>query len=121
MEEKMNLLTLTKNIKNSKLVKNISIYYKKNDIKIKLILLVVICSGMIIRGIMQQPQIIENKAEIAKLNEQIEYEHDRQTEVENLNDIVDTDEYIEKIAREKLGMIKADERIFIDVSKSQND
>lgn len=116
----MNFLRLMKNIKNSPFAKKTAVFYKKNSIKIKLIILVLICSTMIIRGIMQQPQIIENKSEIAQLNESIEYEKDRQESVEEMRDIVDTDEYIEKIARDKLGMIKADERIFIDVSKSQN-
>ena len=37
-----------------------------------------------------------------------------------MKDMVGTDEYIEKIARDKLGMIKANEKIFIDVSKSQD-
>lgn len=71
---------------------------------------------MIIRGIMQQPEIIENKNEIANLNEEIEYEKIRQSEVEEMRESVDTDEYIERIARDKLGMIKENERIFVDVS-----
>ena len=71
---------------------------------------------MIIRGIMQQPQILENKEEIARLSEEIDYEKARQEEVENVRESVDTDEYIERIAREKLGMIKANEKIFVDVS-----
>ena len=65
---------------------------------------------------MQQPEILENKAEIARLNEEIEYEKARQEEVESVRESVDTDEYIERIAREKLGMIKANEKIFVDVS-----
>lgn len=73
---------------------------------------------MIIRGVMQQPQIIANKEEIARLEEQIEYEGVRQEEVDEMSEMVGTDEYIEKIAREKLGMVKADEKIFIDVSTS---
>ena len=65
---------------------------------------------------MQQPQILENKEEIARLSEEIDYEKARQEEVENVRESVDTDEYIERIAREKLGMIKANEKIFVDVS-----
>ena len=116
----MKLLKVLKNTSKHDFVQKSVSYYKNNSLKIKIIILVAVCSGMIIRGIMQQPQIIANKAEIASLKESIEYEKNRQEEVEEMSDIVDTDEYIEKIARDKLGMIKADERIFIDVSKSQN-
>ncbi len=29
----------------------------------------------------------------------------------------DTDEYLERVAREKLGLVKANERVFIDITK----
>ncbi|HIU49292.1 MAG TPA: septum formation initiator family protein, partial [Candidatus Avimonoglobus intestinipullorum] len=50
------------------------------------------------------------------LQEKIEYEKQRMQEVDEMKDKVDTDEYIEKVAREKLGLIKDDEIVFIDVS-----
>ena len=37
-------------------------------------------------------------------------------EVDELKGQVDSDEYIEKIAREKLGLIKQDEIVFIDIA-----
>ena len=113
----MNLVRLAKNIKNSKTASSAITYAKNNDIKLKLLLLVAICSVMIIRGIMQQPQILANRAEIARLESEKEYELERQEEIK---DMVETDEYIEKIAREKLGLIKKNEKIFLDVSKSDN-
>jgi len=73
-------------------------------------------SFMLIKGIMQQPQITQNEAAIADLQEKIDYEKKRIEEVEELKTKVDTDEYIEKVAREKLGMIKRDEIVFIDIS-----
>ncbi len=115
----MNLPKLIRKIRNSKAANKTTEYYREHKIKINLIILALICSGMWLRGIMQQPQINRNKAQIEAITEEIEYEKNRQLEVEDMRDIADTDEYIEKIAREKLGMIKADERIFIDVSKSQ--
>lgn len=112
----MNLKTTSKKIKNIPFLKKAVSYAKENDLKVKIILLIIICGAMIIRGIMQQPEIIENKNQIANLNEEIEYEKVRQSEVEEMRDSVDTDEYIERIARDKLGMIKENERIFVDVS-----
>jgi len=116
----MNLVRLAKNIKNSKTASSAITYAKNNDIKLKLLLLVAICSVMIIRGIMQQPQILANRAEIARLESEKEYELERQEEIKEMADMVETDEYIEKIAREKLGLIKKNEKIFLDVSKSDN-
>ncbi len=71
---------------------------------------------MVVKGVMQQPKILENQDRIADLQEKIEYEKQRMQEVDEMKDKVDTDEYIEKVAREKLGLIKDDEIVFIDVS-----
>lgn len=71
---------------------------------------------MIIKGFLEQPKIVENQEQIAKLQEQIEYEKKRLQEVDELKSQIDSDEYIEKIAREKLGLIKQDEIVFIDIA-----
>ena len=65
---------------------------------------------------MLQPQINENYDIQAELEAQIEYEKQRANEVDALKEIVDSDEYIEKIAREKLGMIRKDEIVFVDIT-----
>ncbi len=72
---------------------------------------------MIFKGLMQIPQILENKEYAQYLADCIEYEQNRQNEVEELKDKVDTDEYIEKIASDKLGLVKNNSKIFIDVSE----
>ena len=83
-------------------------YAKANKKKIRIILL--------IQGIMQQPQILENKAEIQRLKQEIEYEKSRQEDVQKMRENIETDEYIERIARDKLGMMKQNEKVFIDAS-----
>ena len=65
---------------------------------------------------MIQPEILKNKAEIEKLEAQIEYEQLRAKEVEAMKKKVESDEYIEKVARDKLGLIKENEKVFIDVA-----
>ncbi len=72
--------------------------------------------GMIFKGVMQRPQINQYRAEIADLDEKIRQERDRQAEIDDLRTKVNTDEYIEKIASEKLGLVKSNAKIFIDVS-----
>ncbi|MBE7044285.1 MAG: septum formation initiator family protein [Ruminococcaceae bacterium] len=81
-----------------------------------MILFVLACVFMIGKGLMQQPKIIENEEQIEELRRKIEYEKQRIEEVEEMKTKVDTDEYIEKVAREKLGMIKRDEILFIDIT-----
>lgn len=86
----------------------------RKGIKISLFLFVIF--AMLFKGVMQIPQIVAGKAEIARLNSQIEYEKERQKEISELKDKVNTDEYIEKIASEKLGLVKSNAKIFVDVS-----
>ena len=89
--------------------------YRKNKHAIMFWAVVAVAGMMLFRGVMQLPQIHKNKQDIASLQEQIEYEGTRQKEI----DEVDTDEYIEKIASEKLGLVKSNAKIFIDVSEGQ--
>ena len=91
----------------------------KHNKKIKIAVLILLVGGMAFKGLMQIPQIRASKVEIAQLNERIEYEKERQKEVEILKTKVNTDEYIEKIASEKLGLVKSNAKIFIDVSSEQ--
>ena len=65
---------------------------------------------------MLQPKITENQDKIAELNSMIDYEQKRADEVDALKENIDSDEYIEKVAREKLGMIRKDEIVFVDIS-----
>lgn len=56
----------------------------------------------------QELQKIEDKIdEEAKLNEELKKEQDQ----------LSSDEFIEKAAREKLGMIKKGERVYVDIGK----
>ena len=73
---------------------------------------------MIVQGVRQQPHIDSNKRRIAQLTQEIEYEKQRTEEVEAWTRKVNTDEYIENVARTKLGLGKNNEIIFIDASNS---
>ena len=80
---------------------------------------VLVCGFMVFKGMMQIPQIRENRIEISSLNNRIEYEKTRQKETNALMTRVDSDEYIEKVASEKLGLVKSNSKIFIDVSQEK--
>jgi len=86
--------------------------------KIKLLEVIeaVLVAVMISKAFMMQPKISENNKKIETLQNELEYEKMRAEEVEELQSKVNTDEYIEKVAREKLELVKGNEKIFIDVS-----
>lgn len=71
---------------------------------------------MLVKAVMLQPAIASCGTQAAQLREEIDYENQRIEEIDAMMEKVGTDEYTEKVAREKLGMIKADEIVFIDIS-----
>ena len=98
-------------------LKQIIFDFISNHKKGVLIWVVVLASGgMFFRGLVQRPQIKQYKAEIEALDVKIAEEKERQVEIDNLREKVNTDEYIEKIASEKLGLVKSNAKIFLDIS-----
>ncbi len=84
----------------------------------KLFVLFILCSStysVINQGIV----IREYKKEIKSLNEQIKQEDENIKKVKSEIENYKTDEYIEKIAREKLKMVKPGEIIYIDINKRE--
>jgi cell division protein DivIC len=70
---------------------------------------------LVVLMVQSQRLIVKNNAytaQKAELEQQIRDEEIRADDIENLKDYVDSDEFIEKIAREKLGLVYEDEIIF---------
>lgn len=65
----------------------------------------------------QQKVIMARESEIARIQEKIGEEQMTNEELTKQREIINSDEYVEKVAREKLGMVKKEERIFIDINK----
>ena len=59
-----------------------------------------------------ETRIAENESKIAQLNAQIAEEKERTEEIYDLEEEMQTDEYIASAARSKLGLVKEDEIIF---------
>ena len=75
-------------------------------------IVMVLLVGLLVQS---QELAVSNKqyeAKKAELEQQIKDEEIRAGEIENLKDYVNSTEYIEKIAREKLGLVYEDETIF---------
>lgn len=68
--------------------------------------------------ITQQIKINSLNKEIKQLETQIADEEKRSAELEAKMEEIDTPEYIEKIAREELGMVAPDEIIFMEAPKN---
>ena len=71
---------------------------------------------LLIKGAMLQPVINQNKEKIVNLESKIAQEQHNLESLEELSKTTDTDEYIERVARDKLGLVKENEIIFYDVS-----
>jgi cell division protein FtsB len=60
----------------------------------------------------QQIQINDYKSQIAKLDDSVKTLEERKSELETQSDLYSSDEYIESVARTKLGYVRSDEVVF---------
>ena len=67
--------------------------------------------------IAQQKTLNSYAQEKEKYNDNIETAQEEQNELNEMKENINTDEYIEQIAREKLGMYYPNERVYIDIEK----
>ena len=89
---------------------------KMNITTISIALAALVSIGMVVKGVMYQPTISAHEKRKAEIQDNIEYEKQKIKEIDEVTQKVGTDEYTEKVAREKLGMIKSDEIVFVDIS-----
>lgn len=75
---------------------------------------IVILTGMIsVASISLQKKNQAYKAQEAELEKQIEAEEARAEEIEEMEDYVGTDEYVEDVAKDKLGLAYPNEILFV--------
>ena len=83
----------------------------------KKILFIVIASYLISIFISQQQTLNTYKQEIKKCEAKIEEAEETKESLVAMKENVNSPEYIEQIAREKLGMYLPNEKVYIDVGK----
>lgn len=83
----------------------------------KKILFIVIASYVISIFISQQQTLNTYKQEIKKCEAKIEEAEETKESLVAMKENVNSPEYIEQIAREKLGMYLPNEKVYIDVGK----
>ena len=75
-------------------------------------IIVMLSAVIVIHGMALQAINKEYMAQEAELMAQLDDEKDRSEEIDKLKEYVGTDEYIEDVAKEKLGLIKQNEILF---------
>ena len=65
----------------------------------------------------QQKLLYAKSIEKSKLEEKVREEMKIIEELKKEKKTIDSDEYIEKVAREVLGMVKENERVFVDIGQ----
>lgn len=84
---------------------------RRGMVAIALIVMVLLV-GLLVQSQKLSRQNRQYEARKSELQEQINDEELRAGEIENLNEYVGSTEYIEKVAREKLGLVYEDEILF---------
>ena len=81
------------------------------------LLALLLAVGLFVKALIsQEVRIQQYRSETKELEQAIAQEESRLEQVEAEQEKVNTDEYIEGVARDKLGLVKPDEQVFIDVS-----
>jgi len=88
---------------------------KKKVNWLKLCMLVFLFTYAVYTLVKQEIEIHKYEKEKAVYMEQITLAKQKQDEYKHYSEYVNSDEYIEKIAREKLGMLLPEERIYIEI------
>ena len=83
----------------------------------KKILFIAIACYVVNIFVSQQQTLNNYKQEIKKCEEQIAEAEETKSELVAMKDNVNSPEYIEQIAREKLGMYLPNEKVYIDIGK----
>ncbi len=90
-----------------------SFNYKKLFVRILIILFIVYFISVMVN---QQDKLNTYKQSQAYYETKYSEEVARQEELKSLKDNIDTPEYIEQLAREKLDMYLPNERVYIDIN-----
>lgn len=86
--------------------------YEKRALLMMTLVVSAVGVTLLVRGSSLRQEIRQNSLKETSLEEQLEEETTRTQEIQDLENYMQTDEYIEKIAREKLGLLKENEILF---------
>ncbi len=90
---------------------------KHKSIFLRLVLVGFLCYGAI-SFFMLQSNLVERNQQLEEINQKIKEQEQTNKELQTMLSEENYSEYIARVAREKLGYVYPDERIFVDVSGS---
>lgn len=90
---------------------------KKINNLLKKVLVLIFIIYFIYTVMAQQKTLNAYAQEKDRCNDDIEIAQEEQQELQEMKDNINSDEYIEQIAREKLDMYYPNERVYIDIEK----
>lgn len=67
---------------------------------------------LVVLGRSLEKKIAQNKAKMEQLTQEEEKENQRTKDIEKLQKYMESDEYMEKIAKDKIGLVKDNEILF---------
>ena len=82
---------------------------------LKKVILIIVGIYLVITFIKQQKKINSYNSNIDYLSTKIEEAQDNKAELTAVRDNINSPEYIEEVAREKLNMYKPNEKVYIDI------
>ena len=91
--------------------------HKRRRLLFRLVLLAVLCYGAV-SFVMLQMDLAQKDQQLDEINQKIEAQKQTNEELKAMLNEEHYGEYIARVAREKLGYVYPDERIFVDVSGS---
>lgn len=90
---------------------------KKTNKLFKKLIVVLFIIYLVYTLLSQQKTLNAYAQEEDRYNQYIEVAEEEQKQLQEMKDNINSDEYIEQIAREKLGMYYPNERVYIDIEK----
>ena len=90
---------------------------KKTNKLFKKLIIVLFIIYLVYTLLSQQKTLNTYAQEEDRYNQYIEVAEEEQKQLQEMKDNINSDEYIEQIAREKLGMYYPNERVYIDIEK----
>lgn len=81
------------------------------------IVLIVLSIYSAVTMIDQQKILYAKNIELKSIQSKIEDENKNKEELTKQKGTVNSDDYVERVAREKLGMVKHGEKVFVDINK----
>ena len=88
----------------------------KKKLRINRFIIIAVLIYFIYTLVSQQQTLNSYKQEASTYSNQIEEANDKNEELKNVKNNINSTEYIENIAREKLGMYLPNERVYIDIT-----